>query len=436
MTGTAALVAASSLARVVGSSTRASAQAHRPFAGYGDLSPDPAGLLSLPEGFQYRVLSRQGDALSVSGLVPGAHDGMAAFAAGRSSVWLVRNHELQPDDVEEDGLIPVEAVDGATYDPDAAGGTTTLLVDRDRQLVRHVISLAGTDNNCGGGPTPWGTWLTCEETEDILGKPHGYIFEVDPWRGGNPEPIFAMGRFAHEAVAFDRKGIAYLSEDAGDPLGCMYRFTPARRSRSRGSLHAGGSLEAFAIGGLTTDLSVVQEQGTILPVEFIPVSNPNPGEGDSSVREQVLTAGATPIRKAEGVWTGRDGSVWFVASYAEGPDAEEAATAAAHSGQIWRYDPNASQVELVALFPVGTPFDSPDNLTVGPHGFAVACTDGQDDQWLVGITDDGAVFPFAKNVLNSSEFAGATFSPDGKTLFANIQDPGLTVAIWGPWQGA
>jgi uncharacterized protein len=87
------------------------------------------------------------------------------------------------------------------------------------------------------------------------------------------------------------------------------------------------------------------------------------------------------------------------------------------------------------LFPVGTPFDGPDNITIGPHGFAVACTDGEEDQWLVGITDEGRVFPFAKNALNDEEFAGATFSPDGRTLFVNLQSPGLTYAIWGPWSG-
>ena len=86
------------------------------------------------------------------------------------------------------------------------------------------------------------------------------------------------------------------------------------------------------------------------------------------------------------------------------------------------------------LFPVGTPFDGPDNITVGPHGFAVACTDGEENQWLVGITDEGRVFPFGKNALNEEEFAGATFSPDGRTLFVNLQGPpGLTYAIWGPW---
>jgi secreted PhoX family phosphatase len=92
-------------------------------------------------------------------------------------------------------------------------------------------------------------------------------------------------------------------------------------------------------------------------------------------------------------------------------------------------------MQLVVLFPVGTPFDGPDNITVGPHGFAVACTDGEDDQFLVGITDEGRVFPFAFNANSDSEFAGATFSPDGRTLFVNQQDPGWTYAIWGPWSG-
>lgn len=114
---------------------------------------------------------------------------------------------------------------------------------------------------------------------------------------------------------------------------------------------------------------------------------------------------------------------------------EEDRSAAVHSGQIWRYDPGSETIELVALFPKGTPYDEPDNITVGPHGFAIACTDGSDDQWLVGINEEGRVFPFALNALNDGEFAGATFSPDGRTLFANLQGPpGLTFAIWGPWR--
>jgi len=149
----------------------------------------------------------------------------------------------------------------------------------------------------------------------------------------------------------------------------------------------------------------------------------------------VQSLGATQMQKAEGIWTGRDGTIWFVGSYGGGPEAEdeEDRSAAAHSGQIWKYDPTTETIELVALFPVGSEFDGPDNITVGPHGFAVACTDGEDSQWLVGITHDGRVFPFGFNALNDTEFAGATFCPDGRTLFVNLQGPGLTYAIWGPW---
>ncbi|HKO93666.1 MAG TPA: alkaline phosphatase PhoX [Polyangiaceae bacterium] len=429
------------MASVIASATPAHARPRRrprPFRGYGELVADPAKIVDLPAGFSYRIFSRAGDPLTRGGVVPSAHDGMAAFSAGARGTWLVRNHELNPEDVAEDGLIAVPPTARPCYDPEAAGGTTTLLVGPDRQLLQHQISLAGTLDNCGGGPSPWDTWLSCEETDAILEKPHGYIFEVDPRRGGNPEPIVAMGRFEHEAVSFDRHGRAYLTEDASEPLGCIYRFTPRQPLGGRGSLHKGGLLEALCVEGIDSDLSVIQEPGTRLRVSWIPVPNPHPLAGATPVREQVIPLGATPIKKAEGTWLGYDGSIWFVSSYAGGPLAEdpEDVTAAAHAGQIWRYDPQAECIELVAIFPVGSPFDGPDNITAGPHGFAIACTDGEVDNWLVAIGNDGRVAPFAFNALNDVEFAGATFSPDGQTLFANIQEPGLTLAIWGPWESA
>jgi uncharacterized protein len=438
--GAAAVAATGSMARVIGSTSRARAQdrlASGSIAGYGDLVADPNGLIELPAGFRYRVLSREGDPMTCGGVVPSSHDGMAAFSAGRLGTWLVRNHELVPEDVIEDGLIPVEPVRGATYDVDAVGGTTTLLIGQGRRLLRHDASLAGTLNNCAGGATPWHTWLTCEEIDEVLSKPHGYVFEVDPLRGGNPEPIRAMGRFEHEAVAFARNGTAFLTEDADGPHGCFYRFEPNRPLRGRGSLHAGGALSAMAVAGVNTDLSIVQDVGTVLGVRWVPVPNPDPGPEAAKVREQVIAAGATPIMKAEGVWTGLDGTLWFVSSRGDGPAAEDESdiSAAAHSGQIWRYDPYDDTIELVVLFPQGSRFDGPDNITAGPHGFVLACTDGEDDQWLVGINDEGGVFPFAFNALNDAEFAGATFSPDGQTLFVNMQGPpGLTFAIWGPWR--
>jgi hypothetical protein len=135
------------------------------------------------------------------------------------------------------------------------------------------------------------------------------------------------------------------------------------------------------------------------------------------------------------VWVG-GGSIWFVSSYGRGPDAEdeEDISAAVHGGQIWRYHPRRDRLELVVVFDPADDFQGPDNITVSPFGYAVMCTDGDDDrQFLAGITPGGDTFPLAQNRLSDEEFAGACFSPDGSTLFANVQEPGTTFAIWGPW---
>ena len=52
----------------------------------------------------------------------------------------------------------------------------------------------------------------------------------------------------------------------------------------------------------------------------------------------------------------------------------------------------------------------------------------------MGITPKGKFFKLARNAKGNSEFAGATFSPDGATLFVNIQHAGLTLAITSPWR--
>ena len=89
--------------------------------------------------------------------------------------------------------------------------------------------------------------------------------------------------------------------------------------------------------------------------------------------------------------------------------------------------------------------DAPDNITVSPRGGIVICEDGGGQQYLRGLTQRGEIFDFALNTVNDREFAGATFSPDGETLFVNSQgdtsgpgrpeiEPGMTFAIWGPWE--
>ena len=239
-----------------------------PRQGYGPLVPDPRGILDLPEDFTYRILSREGEPMkSGGGLVPSRHDGMGSFARAQRT-HLVRNHEANPSAPHK---VPTAGL-ATTYDPGAAGGTTTLVLSASLRTQQEYVSLGGTAINCSGGITPWRTWLTCEETEDRAGtlgytKDHGWIFEVDPYdnrRNADPFPLKEMGRFMHEAVAVDPDtGILYETEDAfsGAPLGSYYRFLPNQPLGGYGSLRAGGTLQALHVPGLE-DLSTVQEVGT------------------------------------------------------------------------------------------------------------------------------------------------------------------------------
>lgn len=263
--------------------------AARGHGGYGPLVPDPDGLLDLPKGFRYRVLSREGDPLrSGEGKVPSNHDGMAALAGRHGRVHLVRNHENR-----HTAKIGVPTVAGLTYDPAAKGGCTSLEPRRPEQGARRAGRHRRYGGELRGRAHPWRTWLTCEETEDKAGtngytKDHGFIFEVD---GADPRrtgavPLTAMGRFQHEAIAVDPKnGIVYETEDAFDrPFGLFYRFLPAKPLGGTGSLRAGGALEAMRVPGLP-DLSVVQETGASFDrVEWVPV--PDPLAAETPIRLQ------------------------------------------------------------------------------------------------------------------------------------------------------
>jgi len=419
-----------------------------PPAGYGPLVPDPDGILDLPRGFRYSILSREGT-IRPDGLpVPSRFDGMAAFPGDRRhSAHLVRNHECSPT-----APIKVQAPPERTYDPAAAGGTSTLRVDKHGREATEHISVGGTAINCSGGPTPWHTWLTCEETENKAGtngytKDHGFIFEVDPYddrRNENPVPLKAMGRFQHEAVAVDpQSGIVYETEDAFvAPLGSFYRFLPNQPRGGHGSLRAGGVLQAIHVPGLP-DLSVVQEAGAVFGgAEWMTV--PDPLATSESVRAQDYPKPITGGYKIEGAWWGKqDRCAYFVSSFAR----TELGPAMNHDGQVWKYDPNRRTLRLEVIFTRPTPapenpqFDAPDNICMSPYGGLMLCEDGEGDQHMLGTTQDGEVFVFAQNRVNNGtatepaygELAGVSFSADGSTMYFNIYDPGITFAVTGPW---
>ena len=419
-----------------GGTPAAPARAGRGDGGYGPIQP--AGVeLALPAGFAYTVLSTAGTAMSDGNPTPNSFDGMAAFTLPSGNVRLIRNHENRDHPLSA----RVKGDAARAYDRRGGGGCTSLEVrlgaDGSASLVRDFMSLNGTILNCAGGPTPWGSWLSCEETTDGpaqgWGAQHGYIFEVAASAEDEVEalPLKAMGRFVHEAVAVDPvTGIVYETEDR--LLAGFYRFIPAQR----GALRAGGRLQMLAIQGRrNVDLSQGQRMGVKLPATWVDIEDPDRNSvwDSMGVFVQGYDRGGARFSRLEGCWYG-DRSIYFHAT--DGGDAGR--------GQVWQYrptKPDAGELTLVFESPSADVLDSPDNITVSPRGGIVICEDGLGEQFVRGLTRDGRIFDFAKNLVNGDEFAGACFSPNGRTLFLNIMGAtvdagasrGMTFAIWGPW---
>lgn len=426
--------------------------------GYGELLPAATKntgekLIALPKGFEYKVFGKTGDLMSDGLKTPKDHDGMAAFF-GRDEIRLVRNHEINDDLPKENVTIGKEN----HYDKTAGGGTTTLIINlKTLEIERDFVSLSGTLNNCAGGATPWGSWISCEETtygktefleddddEDEkqkvggFDKPHGYCFEVPASANGTspPIPLTAMGRFSHEAVAFDAKRqIVYLTEDA-KPCG-FYRFLPKKFTK----LADGGTLQMLAIKerpNFDTSKGLAQ---SVFAANWVTIDNPNPDEADVSeiaVYNQGKAKGAAKFKKLEGCFTDKYGRAYFVSS--SGGDR--------NGGQIWLYEPRTRDEGILRLIfetPDRELVDMPDNICLYPNSNLIFMCEDSDYVGLGGtpanylriLTPAGKVADFAKNIVpgfEESEFAGSTFSPDGKVLFVNIQEPGLTLAIWGDWK--
>ncbi|MEN0060843.1 MAG: alkaline phosphatase PhoX [Myxococcota bacterium] len=386
-------------------------------ARFGALEEDPEGVLDLPAGFTYTVLQTAGDTMSDDEGVPALPDGMACFEDEDGNWVLMRNHELSGGD---------NPLTDVAYDAKALGGVSRLVLNpADASVISSNLVLTGTLRNCAGGPSEWG-WLSCEET-DFEDAEHGWVFlcRTDATGVQAPDRIDAYGRFKHEAVALDpRTRIAYLTEDEGD--GAFYRFVPERKREP-----FVGQLQAMAIVGsdvfdTSTDLSV----GDTFEVRWVDVADSAAAKEPTAAQAQAN--GAAIVKRGEGIWFDEVERAVFFTATSGGPIA---------SGQIFRLDPtdDGGTLTLVAQAEEGEGLLFPDNLTVAPWGDLIVCEDNLlGDNHLRGVCPDGRVYPFARNRLAGgfSEFAGACFSPDGRVLFVNIQAPGLTIAIEGPFPEA
>jgi uncharacterized protein len=431
--------------------------------GYGPLVADPRRILDLPKGFSYRVLSHTGNVMDDGFLVPGAPDGMACFDGPGGRVILVRNHELGPDTPTAGAfgwtnellpkLDPKFIYDNGRGQPHF-GGTTTLVYDpASGRVERQFLSLAGTTRNCAGGPTPWNSWISCEENVDIAGegneKDHGYAFEVAATAHPQlvaPVPLKAMGRFMHEAVAVDpRTGIVYQTEDRVD--GLIYRFLP----NTPGKLAAGGRLQVLAVRDKATcDTRNFAETGAprlavgeSLAVRWIDIDHVDTQRDDLRLRGAEL--GAALFARGEGMWFG-SGEVFFACTNG----------GLSQRGQVFRYLPSAAEgtagehkspghLQLYLEPDNAQLLESVDNIGIAPWGDLFLCEDNAAPpatvvrqnamNYVRGVTPDGKIFTFARNrYAGVSELAGVCFASSHPTMFLNIQSPGFTLAITGPWR--
>lgn len=351
---------------------------------YGPLqSPDQNGI-RLPVGFNARIVAMSG----ITPLVGSGHiwhagpDGGATFAVPDGGFIYVSNSEMS----------------------NSAGGVGALRFDESANLIASYSILDGTTLNCAGGPTPWGTWLSCEEF------PEGYVWECDPFGSAAAIQRPALGRFEHEAAAVDpHTGVIYLSED--DPNGKLYRFTP--------SAYRIGSPPDLSAGRLEVAQLIDGEEGAVIWHEISdPIGVVVP------TREQVPES--TTFNRGEGLWYSSGGIYMSTTG----------------DNRIWMYDIASNFIRILYddNFFAKPVLSGVDNLTISSTGDIYVAEDNDEAQ-LVLLDKSGNVSPFLQLIGHiDSEIAGPAFDPSGNRLYFSSQkgftgrrQDGITFEITGPF---